>query len=102
MSKFSGRACPRTPLEHISASCGVQKFLQKIAAPPRPPRPAIAGSATVQCRDKTLVCRRQILTTKVDPRAVRANVINATVKYIKTLLPYRQPMGVNPVQITNH
>ena len=31
-----GEACPRTPREHRSASCGVCKFLQKSAPPPPP------------------------------------------------------------------
>ena len=34
ISIFSGEACLRTPLEHISVSCGVYKFLQKSAPPP--------------------------------------------------------------------
>ena len=33
--KFSGGACPRTSLEHKSASCVMYKFLQK--SPPPPP-----------------------------------------------------------------
>ena len=42
--KFSRGACPRTPLEHISVSYGVYKFiLAKISAPPRL---SIPGSAT--------------------------------------------------------
>ena len=31
---FPGGACPWTPLENISASCGAQCFLQKSAPPP--------------------------------------------------------------------
>ena len=31
---FSEGACPRNPLENISVSCGVYKFLQKSASPP--------------------------------------------------------------------
>ena len=66
----AGRACPRTPLKHMSASCGVYKLFQKSA----PPRLSNAGSATAYIAETDF--RRQILTSKVDPRTVSVNISN--------------------------
>ena len=50
ISTFPGGACSRTPLEYISARCGVYNFLQKSSTPP-PPRLCIPGSATAEVGD---------------------------------------------------